>query len=209
VAAFVMTVRKDTRQGAEQVLARELIQQGVQGVPGYTVVAPEAQKDREAAKRILADAGITGAVLMQVVGANQETVATAGQAYYLGPNVSTFSGFWNYGWGMAYAPGTVNNKTTLMVETLIYSVDQDKLLWAGTSKRTYPKNVGEINKTGWGGRQRGQEGRPCKPVVRTNGKGTVASVPSPTSAEGTLVTVTHCSTLTALPNKINENITSF
>jgi len=144
VAAFVLTIMNGTRQGAEQALARELTLRGAQGVPGYTVVPQEAQKDREAAKRILADAGITGAVLMQVVGADQEMVATAGTAYYLGPSASTFSGYWNYGWSMAYAPGTVNNKTTLMVETLIYSIDQDKLLWAGTGKRTNPKNIGEI-----------------------------------------------------------------
>jgi hypothetical protein len=110
------------------------------------VVPQEAQKDRAAAKRILADAGISGAVLMQVVGADQRMEATAGTAYYLGPSVSTFSGYWGYGWSMAYAPGTVNNKTTLMVETLIYSIDQDKLLWAGTSKTTNPKEVGEVIK---------------------------------------------------------------
>jgi hypothetical protein len=146
VAAFVMTLLKDTREGAEQALARELTQRGAQGVPGYTVVPPEAEKDRVLAKRILADAGIAGAVLMQVVDVKQDTVATAGQAYYLGPSVSTFSGFWDYGWGMAYAPGAVGSKTTLKVETLVYSIDQDRLLWAGTSKTTNPKKVSEVIK---------------------------------------------------------------
>jgi hypothetical protein len=146
VAAFVMTLLNDARQGAEQALARELTQRGAQGVPGYTIVPREAEKDRVAAKRILADAGITGAVLMQVVDVQQDIVATSAQSYYTGPNVSTFTGFWDYGWGMVYTPGTVDAKTTVMVETLIYSIDQDKLVWAGTSKTTNPDKVGEVIK---------------------------------------------------------------
>ncbi len=47
VAAFVMTVRKDTRQGTEHALARELIQRGAQGVPGYMVVPPERGGERD------------------------------------------------------------------------------------------------------------------------------------------------------------------
>ena len=135
VAAFVLTVMNHTRQGAEQALARELTQRGAQGVPGYTVVPQEAQKDREAAKRILADAGITG--LPAGGCADQEMVATAGTAYYLGPSVSTL-GHRNYGWSMAYAPGTVNNKTTLMVETPT-TLSTSKPLWDGTGKRTNPR----------------------------------------------------------------------
>jgi hypothetical protein len=45
---------------------------------------------------------------------------------------------------MAYDPGYLRTDTVVMVETLIYSVTDDKLLWAGRSKTTNPSNVREF-----------------------------------------------------------------
>lgn len=141
VAAFALTRLKATREGAEQALARELTQRGAQGVPGYSIIPPEAEKDREIAKRILTEAGIAGAVIMQVVDVKDDIFSGGGQVYFLGSSYMNFWGFWDSGWNVAYAPGVVGTKTTLVVETFVYSVDQDRLLWAGTSKTTDPKDV--------------------------------------------------------------------
>jgi hypothetical protein len=144
VAVFVNTIMTENRKGTEQALAQELTRRGALGVPGSTVVSPEAEKDREAAKRILADAGFIGAVIMQVVQVKPDMYATSGQAYIADPNYTTFSGYWNYSSNVALVPGSVGMKMTVMVETLVYSIEQDKLLWAGTSKTTDAKEAGNV-----------------------------------------------------------------
>ncbi len=145
VAVFVMTALVNNREGAEKALARELNQRGAQAVLGYTLVPPAAEKDPEMAKRILTDAGISGALIVRVVGYQEDMVVTGGQSYYLGPSYASFWGYWGYG-AVGYIPGTADNKTTLVIETLVYSIDQDKLLWAGTSTTVNPKEVDEVIK---------------------------------------------------------------
>jgi hypothetical protein len=146
VAAFALTFQKSNREAAEKALVRELNQRGAQAVPGHTLVPPAVEKDRDAVKRILVDAGISGAVIMNVIGLQDDLVITADQTIYLGPNYATFWGYWSYGATIGYIPGNVGTKMTLVVESLVYSLDQDKLLWAGTSKVVNPKDIDEAVK---------------------------------------------------------------
>ncbi len=47
---------------------------------------------------------------------------------------------YGYGWTAVYDPGSITIDTVLVVETMIYSVPQDKLLWGGVSETTNPKS---------------------------------------------------------------------
>jgi hypothetical protein len=145
IAAFVMTLMKDTREGAEGSLARELTERGAQGIAGYTIIPKEAEQDEEMARRMLAEAGISGAVIMRVVGMKDEVVSTPANLRYMqGPYYPTFWGYWGYSWHAIYEPGAVGTRQTVMIETLVYSIDQNKLLWAGTSKATNPGEAREV-----------------------------------------------------------------
>jgi hypothetical protein len=83
---------------------------------------------------------------MRVIGEKQRVSYTPG--YYapgypgFPPYYMRFSGYWGYGWGAVYEPGYLTTDTVVSVETLVYSLTQDKLLWAGTSKTTNPAKVG-------------------------------------------------------------------
>jgi len=144
VAIFVGTLLIANQEPAQRALTRELTQRGVQAVIGDTLVPPAVKKDRNAAIRILADAGITGAIIMRLVDYQSETEVTGAQ--YLGANYSSFSSYYNYGMATIYVPGTADIKTTVMVECLVYSIEQDKLLWASTSKVVNPKEIDAVIK---------------------------------------------------------------
>jgi len=145
VVAFVRTLVTGNREGVEQALARELTRRGAQGVPGHTLVSEELLKDREAAKRILADAGITGAVIVQVVDVQSDLYTSPGSTNLAS---ATFTSSWESEWNMPAAPVPRSSsvKMSVVVETRVYSIDQDKLLWAGTSKTTDAKEVDKVIK---------------------------------------------------------------
>ena len=42
---------------------------------------------------------------------------------------------------VAYSTGSVQTDTEVTIETLIYSLNQDKLLWAGTSRTSNPDGL--------------------------------------------------------------------
>jgi hypothetical protein len=147
VAALVISKEKAVRFGAEDYLAREITQRGATGVQAYGLIPEELTQDKEKAKEILQQAGVAGVVAMRVVGKDQEMSGTAA-SYYAGPAYATFwgSGYYSWGWSGVYDPGYLRTDTIVSVETLVFSLEQDKLVWAGVSQTTNPKKVPDFIK---------------------------------------------------------------
>jgi hypothetical protein len=143
VATVVVSADETTRRVGETELARIISARGkAQGVASYTLITGEQAKDKEGAKKKLQDAKIEGAVVMRVISSEQEISYSPGTSWYAPyPYYGSFYGYWGYGWPMAYDPGYLRTDKVVMVETLVYSVAQDKLLWAGKSKTTNPSNI--------------------------------------------------------------------
>ncbi len=141
VAAFVLSPRESIRLGAEESLARELTSRGAQGIAGHTIVPKEVTEDQDKVKELLSSAGVVGAVVMRVVGQKQEISSSPGMISYTGSYYPSFYGYWGYGWTAMYQPGQIRSDTIVSIETLLYSIQEDKLLWAGLSKTTNPENI--------------------------------------------------------------------
>ena len=73
MATFVVSSDDTMRWGPEETLAAELRRREMDAVAGYTVLPGELAKDTEKAKEFLKKAGITGAVMMRIVGYEKET----------------------------------------------------------------------------------------------------------------------------------------
>jgi hypothetical protein len=147
VAAVVMISNEAARRAAEDALAREITAHGAQGVAMYTI-QPEARPNNEQAVRAAVEgAGVAGAVVMRPVGKEKEVVATP--VAYGGPMYGGYwGGYYGYGWGSPYAYGgtEIRTDTIVSIETLVYSLRQNKLVWAGQSKTTNPTGVDQLVK---------------------------------------------------------------
>ena len=60
---------------------------------------------------------------------------------WVNPYYSTFWGYYGYGWGSMYIPGSVDQDTIVVVETTIYSVPRNQLVWAAVSETKNPKDL--------------------------------------------------------------------
>ena len=141
VVAFVLSARDSIRLGAEESLARELTSRGAQGVAGHTIVPRDVTEDQDRVRELLTSAGVVGAVVMRVVSQTQQSSSSPGTVWYTGSYYPSFYGYWGYGWNAMYQPGQIRSDTIVSIETLLYSVEEDKLLWAGLSKTTNPENI--------------------------------------------------------------------
>ena len=144
VVALVMSKEQGVRFGAEDALARELTARGIVGIAAYSLIPKELVQDKEKAKEFLEKANVVGVVAMRVVGKDQQVTQSAGGMYWGGPAYATFwgGGYYGYGWGGVYSPGYIQTDTIVTVEILVYSLKQDKLVWAGQSETTNPSKVG-------------------------------------------------------------------
>jgi hypothetical protein len=137
VVAFVVVKNDTMRRAAEDALAAELTKRGAVGIAGYTIVADVSNEAK--AKALLLRSGAAGVVSMRPVGREQEVV-TSPSAYgsHYGPY---WGGYYGHGWSGAYSTQEVHINTIVSVETLVYSLKQNKLLWAGQSRTTDPSKV--------------------------------------------------------------------
>lgn len=145
VLAMVVSSEESSRRGSETDLARELSQRGLAGVPAYMVIPTDAIQKKDVAKSLVEASGAVGVVVMRVTGKDKQLSVDPGM--YTGPYYGGFwGGYYSFGWGMAYTPGTVRTETIVSVETLVYDLRQDKLVWAGQSQTTNPSRVDALVK---------------------------------------------------------------
>jgi hypothetical protein len=144
VAAFLLTSNEALRRSGEDALAQELTKRGLVAMPGYQLAPGADQSEplsKEALSAQLKQANFDGAVIMRVVDRRLESRYTPGSAPY-----GSMYGYWDYGWGTVHDPGYMQTDTIVSVETLVYSVPDDKLLWGGVSETISPQKVGSMIK---------------------------------------------------------------
>lgn len=139
VAAFLISDDEDSRRRIENALARELTERGAQGIAGHTLLSDEANRDEILAESELDKAGIQAVVTMRVTSEHEVVDSTAG-TWHQTSGYESFGGSWVQGWGSVYDPGHAQVSTIVQVETLIYSMDSRKMIWAGLSETTDPEN---------------------------------------------------------------------
>jgi hypothetical protein len=85
---------------------------------------------------------------MRAVGSEKELSASSGGYMWGAPYYGSFwgTGYYGYGWGAVYDPGYLRTDTIVHVETLVYDLKTDKLVWAGKSQSTNPDRVDALIK---------------------------------------------------------------
>jgi hypothetical protein len=139
VLAFVLAKNNSIRLTGEDALAVELSKIGMQGIAGYTLVKDTS--DEAKVKAQLEEAGIAGIVTMRPVSSEKEIVSYS-SGYYGGPSYGRYwGGYYGYGWGGAYGGTDIRTNTIVSVETLVYSLEKNKVMWGGMTKTTNPSKV--------------------------------------------------------------------
>lgn len=144
VVGIFMSRNPATRRAAEDAMAREITARGGQGVPGYTLVSDAEVKDQDAVKAKLDRLGFSGVVVMRVVGREKEVTYEPGVVWARPYYRHFWGGYWAWGWGRVYDPGYLKVDRVVKVETLVYSLEQDALVWAGVSRTVDPARIDEF-----------------------------------------------------------------
>jgi len=139
VAALVISKDDGLRVPAEEALARELTQRGMNGVATYRIAPKEELLNVDTAKAWFQRVKVDGVVALRPVSVKNRTTYTPvlwASSYY-----SSFWGYYPYGWGNVWMPDMVGNETVLMVENVVYDMSRDALMWAGVVETTDPRRL--------------------------------------------------------------------
>ena len=145
VAAAFIGKDEAQRRVAEDTLVAEINARGAQGIATYDLIPSSELENMESVRSLLAGAGVEGVVTMRVIDEKERiSVSYAAPRPTFSPYYWQFTQYWGYGWGRAYAPAEIRTDTILSMETLLYSLDRDALVWAGTSRTVNPSKVDEL-----------------------------------------------------------------
>lgn len=97
-------------------------------------------KNEEALRTKIKAAGFDAAVTMRLIDVDKEKVYTPGNTSYPSYN-RNFSGYYYRNWPSYSTPGYYSTTKTFTVETNIYSIKEDKIIWTGLTKTTDPEGV--------------------------------------------------------------------
>ena len=141
VVAVVMIQDPTARRSAEDALAREITALGAQGVAMYTI-APSDVTPKEGETKTQAaveSIGAKGVVVMRPVDVDHRAVQT-----HTPSSNDVYGGYWGgyygIGWNDPWVDKSPDVRTDLVVtvETFVFSLPQNKLVWTGTSETINP-----------------------------------------------------------------------
>ncbi|KIO51945.1 DUF4136 domain-containing protein [Flavobacterium hibernum] len=110
------------------------------------------QLTQEQKLKILQDENFDGVITLRLVSKEKETNYVPGTytGMYYGGFDGLYAGMYGYGFGNWYGmyspyfydPGYYQETTSYMVETNIFSLKENKLIWTGTTKSEYVNDLG-------------------------------------------------------------------
>ena len=118
-------------------MTRKLAARGVHAVPAYSVLDDNESADYKSAKETLAAKGFDAVLEIRLISKENETST----AYYS----NTWDGWGYWGWGGPYAYDYyVFDTPVVRVETNLYSLHDDSLVWSGRTKTTDADTMREV-----------------------------------------------------------------
>jgi hypothetical protein len=131
---IVICIAKDklARRAAEDAMTKEIHRAGA--TQAYRLIPDAELRDTEKVRARVVSGGFDGALTMRLVGVRQESGWIPG-------GYSSFSGYYGRSWGRAYDSGRAVVENVIRIETNIYTVKDEKLVWAGISETFDPATV--------------------------------------------------------------------
>ena len=139
IVAMVVSDQESIRRSGEANLADVLDARGFKAVPAYMVIPQEEVRDEAKARARIEAAEVVGVVVLRPRGSEQKV--TTSRVTYGPPYYGSFWGGGYYYDSWMYSQPVTRTDTYVTIETLIYDLRQNKLVWAGRSKTMNPETV--------------------------------------------------------------------
>jgi hypothetical protein len=133
VVAVVCSNHESTRRTGEDMVAAQITALGGQGVAAWTILPIADVRDEAKARAAMASAGATAVVMMEMVAQTREFTPSTVRMRWGSPGHRAFWPHYRSAWSAAWSPAPPP-RTNVWIETLVYSLDPENLIWAARSR---------------------------------------------------------------------------
>jgi hypothetical protein len=115
------------------------------GVASYDYLDKNiSEKNENAIQEKIKNDGFDGAVTMRLLDVDKEDVYSRSNISMYPLYYNTFSSYYYRNWGYYSSPGYYATTKTYTVETNVFSIKEDKIIWTGITKTTDPSGVDKM-----------------------------------------------------------------
>jgi hypothetical protein len=143
VVVLVLTTEDRTRRTSEDLVAAQITSRGAQGVAAWTILPTADMRDEAKARAALTQSGAVGVVVMEIVPEDRNARPVDFRGSMRSASNISFWGNYRWAWGGAWYEGPPPS-AGVFVETLVYSLHPDELLWAGRSRTVNPVGIPSV-----------------------------------------------------------------
>lgn len=109
---------------------------------------------RDEVLKLITDAGYDGAIVLSLLDIKEQTEYVPGQTYYQPAYIGRYGGYYRGFYGYSFhaynavnTPGYYVEKTNIYIETRLFDIKADDMLWASTSETMDPTNLKEFSQS--------------------------------------------------------------
>ena len=122
----------------------ELDKRKIESTPSYELIPNQADLSVDTIKEAIAGTGIDGVLVMRQVKVKKEERYVPPRVDYIGdPYYGSFYGYYGH-FAPIYQPGYVTEDTIVHLETNMYAVTGEKLVWSGKTETFNPSNTNSL-----------------------------------------------------------------
>ena len=138
---------QQTRRAYESYFVEELIANGAEAEASYKLIKSSEKIERDTVLKAIEGLEIDGVLITHMVAVDEETVYRSGSNY-------AYGGYGGYGRGMygyyphvnsyVHSPGYYTTHETYTLETTLYDVVTEEMVWTARSHTFSPESIDEV-----------------------------------------------------------------
>ena len=101
-------------------------------------------KNEEAIRDKIKTDGFDGAITMRLIDVDKEKTYTPGNITSYPSYYQTFGCYYYRNWNYYRTPGYYSTTKTYTIETNVFSIKEDKIIWTGITQTTNPEGVNKL-----------------------------------------------------------------
>jgi hypothetical protein len=149
---IVLTQNKNNNYYLESQMAKTLKSRGIDAVKSNDIFPPKFSVTQDMTKEQLAEAikktGCDAVLTLSVLDVRSEESYHPGTSYYpMSYGYGGYYGYYNYYYPQVYSPGYYSVDKTYYLETNLYDIASDKLVWSVQSEASNPTNLSDTFKS--------------------------------------------------------------
>ncbi len=134
------------RRSFEDKFVKQLKKIGIEAVASVAVIPSDKKLEKEAIASAVEKSEVDAVLIIHLLGVDKEEIYHPPSTYYH-PAPYYYGGYYGY-YGNVYSyvhsPGYYTDNVKVLLETNMYEVDTEKLIWSGKSETLDPKSKKEV-----------------------------------------------------------------